>query len=130
MRWLRGGLRIPHEQEIGFAETRGTRRITSVGAGFVIQHRLATSSLRLDFASAGGITNPSRTWKSNFKPETWNLELLPARIDPDTSTSGDTAREYCLGVARLTGPNTKLTGQYRFREGGSNQLLVEMEAAF
>lgn len=51
-------------------------------------------------------------------------------FDPDTSTSGDTGREYCLGVARVTGPNTKLTGQYRFRDGGSNQLLVEMEAAF
>ena len=51
-------------------------------------------------------------------------------FDPDTSKSGDTAREYCIGMAHISGPNTKLTGQYRFRDGGNDQLLIEMEADF
>lgn len=51
-------------------------------------------------------------------------------FDPDTAESGDTASEYCIGVARVSGENTKLTGQYRFRDGGANQLLIEMEADF
>jgi len=51
-------------------------------------------------------------------------------FDPDTSKSGDTTREFCLGMARVSGLYTKLTGQYRFRDGGNDQLLIEVEADF